>query len=47
MAGTLAAVMAGAAPPVPPRTTVRTTWLAGNALPDFRLSYTASSARLR
>ena len=31
--GTLAAVMAGALPGVPPRGTVRTTWLAGNALP--------------
>src|SRR3990167_2955373 len=45
--GTLAAVMAGAAPGVPPRGTVRTTWLAGSALPVVRCSYTASSAWFR
>ena len=43
----LALVMAGAWPAVPPRGTVRTTWLAGSGLPFFRCSYTASSARFR
>ena len=37
-AGTLAAVIAGAAPGVPPRTVVRTTWLGGSAVPLFRFA---------
>src|SRR6476620_8118566 len=45
--GTLAALMAGALPGVPPRGTVRTTWLGGRALPLARWSYTASSAWFR
>lgn len=45
--GTLAAVMAGAAPATPPRGVVRTTWLAGKAAPDFRWAYIASIAWLK
>ena len=43
-AGTLLALMAGAAPGVPPRGVVRTTWLSGSAVPDFRWAYIASMA---
>ncbi len=35
-AGTLAAVIAGAAPGAPPRGVARTTWLGGNAMPILR-----------
>ena len=45
--GTLAAVMAGAAPGTPPRGVVRTTWLGGSALPDFKWAYIASIAWLK
>ena len=39
--GTLPAVMAGAAPGVPPRGVVRTTWLGGSAVPFFSFAYIA------
>ena len=36
MAGTLAAVSAGAAPGTPPRGVVRNTWLGGSGVPFFK-----------
>ena len=39
--GTLAVVIAGAAPGLPPRGVARTTWLAGSGVPDFRCAYIA------
>lgn len=44
--GTWAAVMAGAAPGVPPRGVVRTTWLAGSGAPFFRCAHIAFMAWL-
>ena len=40
-------VMAAAAPAVPPRGVVRTTWLAGSALPLFRCAHITSMAWLK
>ena len=45
MPGTLAVVIAGAAPAKPPRGVARTTWLAGSAVPERRCAYIASIAR--
>ena len=45
--GTCAACNAGAAPGVPPRGVVRTTWLGGSAVPSFSFAYIASIAWLK
>ena len=45
--GTLADVIAGAAPGVPPRGMVRTTWLGGNAVPFLRFAYMRSNDWIR
>ena len=42
--GTLAAVIAGADPAVPPRGVVRITWLGGNAVPLLRRAHMPASA---
>lgn len=44
MGGTLAMLIAGAAPGVPPRGTVRTTWLGGSGVPFLRWLYMRSIA---
>ena len=45
--GTLAVVIAGAAPGVPPRGIVRTTWLGGKGVEFLSLAQTMSMAWLK